>query len=180
MIARNTSMSVAVAAVVGAAVTSGIALNVRAAADKVAFPEDYAKGVLYLSIDKADTKQYRDFYVTPAAIDALKKGQPVPSGTVITQPIYKAKLNGDGNPEKDASGRFIKGDLVAYAVMEKHAGWGTDYPEDKRNGEWEYQVFGPDKKVNEKANLGACFDCHKPQASKDYLFTDDKIAAAGK
>jgi hypothetical protein len=30
-------------------------------------------------------------------------------------------------PVKDANGRFKKGDLVAYAVMEKRAGWGSDY-----------------------------------------------------
>ena len=37
--------------------------------------------------------------------------------------------------------------------MEKRDGWGTEYKDDIRNGEWEYQVFGPDKKVNDKANL---------------------------
>ena len=25
-------------------------------------------------------------------------------------------------------GRFVKGDLIAHAVMEKRAGWGTGYP----------------------------------------------------
>ena len=59
-----------------------------------------------------------------------------PSGTVITTVIYKAKLDGDGNPVKDAGGRYIKSDLAAYAVMEKRTGWGTEYPPEKRNGEW--------------------------------------------
>jgi hypothetical protein len=81
---------------------------------------------------------------------------------------------------KDANGRFIKGDLVGYAVMEKRTGWGVEYPEEKRNGEWEYQVFMPDRKINEKANLNSCFECHKPHASTDYLFTADKIKAASK
>jgi plastocyanin len=47
---------------------------------------------------------------------------------------------------KDAGGRFQKGDLVAYTVMEKRAGWGTEYADDIRNGEWEYAVFGADGK----------------------------------
>jgi hypothetical protein len=110
----------------------------------------------------------------------MERGEAVPSGTVITTVLYKAKLDADGNPVKDADGRFIKTDVVAYAVMEKQTGWGAEYPPEKRNGEWEYQVFTPGRKVNEKANLAACFDCHTPQASSDYLFTADKIKTAAK
>jgi hypothetical protein len=91
---------------------------------------------------------------------------------------YSTKLGADGNPEKDANGKFIKDKLVAYAVMQKGAGWGTEYPDDVRNGEWEYQVFTADKAVNDKANLKACFGCHKPKASADYLFTLDQMKAA--
>ena len=38
---------------------------------------------------------------------------------------YAAKLDAQGNPEKDANGRFIKGNLIGYTVMEKRTGWGT-------------------------------------------------------
>jgi hypothetical protein len=176
----NTQKLGAIAAVLALAAASVVAAQVRAGGDKVAFPENYAQGVMYYSFDRPDVKQYRETFVTPAAIDALKKDQPVPSGTVITTVLYKAQLDADGNPVKDAHGRFIKGDLVGYAVMEKRTGWGTEYPEEKRNGEWEYQVFTPDRKVNEKANLNSCFECHKPRASTDFLFTADKIKAASK
>jgi len=170
----------AIAVVIGISAGSVVVLHVYAGGDKVAFPENFAQGVMYYSFDRPDVKQYRETFVTPAAIDALKNGQPVPSGTVITTVLYKAKLDADGNPVKDANGRFIKSDLVGYAVMEKRTGWGAEYPEEKRNGEWEYQVFTADRKVNEKANLNACFECHKPHASMDFLFTADKIKAASK
>ena len=168
------------ATVLGVGAACVAAVQVWAGGDKVAFPENFAQGVMYYSFDRPDVKQYRETFVTPAAIDVLKNGQPVPSGTVITTVLYKAKLDGDGNPVKDANGRFIKGDLVGYAVMEKRTGWGAEYPEEKRNGEWEYQVFTPDRKVNEKANLNSCFECHKPHANADFLFTADKIKAASK
>ena len=29
--------------------------------------------------------------------------------------------------------------------MEKRKGWGTEYPDNIRNGEWEYQAFTPAK-----------------------------------
>lgn len=172
--------SAAAAAAFGIITASVVTLQVRAGGDKIAFPDNYDKGVMYFSFDRPDVKQYRETYVTPAAIDALKKGEAVPSGTVITTVLYKAKLDADGNPIKDSNGRFSKADLVGYAVMEKRTGWGEEYPAEKRNGEWEYQVFTSERKVNEKANLGACFDCHKPHADADYLFTADKIKAATK
>src|ERR1700704_455497 len=103
--------SAALAAMLGIATASVCALQVQAGGDKIAFPESYDKGVMYFSFDRPDTKQYRDIYITPAAIDALKKGEPVPSGTVITTVIYKAKLDADNNPVKDANGRYIKTDL---------------------------------------------------------------------
>jgi hypothetical protein len=58
-------------------------------------------------------------HATPAAVDAVRKGQPIPSGTVLTLVQYKAQLDVAGEPLKDANGRFQKGDLVAYTVMEK-------------------------------------------------------------
>jgi len=177
MKARRLAITVTLLAVGAACVA---AVQVWAAGDKVAFPANYASGVMYYSFDRPDVKQYRETFVTPATIDALKNGQPVPSGTVITTVLYKAQLDSGGDPVKDANGRFIKGDLVGYAVMEKRTGWGAEYPEEKRNGEWEYQVFTPDRKVNEKANLNSCFECHKPHASTDFLFTADKIKAASK
>src|SRR5262245_64193997 len=83
-----------------------------------------------------------------------------------------------GEPVKDPNGRFIKGDLIGYAVMEKRTGWGTEYPDDVRNGEWEYQAFKADKSVNTAANLPACFNCHKPLDKQDFVFLYDKMKAA--
>jgi Cytochrome P460 len=91
---------------------------------------------------------------------------------------HKAKVDADGNPEKDANGRFIKGDLIGYTVMEKRTGWGSEYPDDIRNGEWEYQAFKADKTVNDKANLKNCFTCHKPLAKQDFVFSIDALKTA--
>ena len=153
-------------------------VGVSAGGDKIAFPEDYAKGVLYTTVDRPDNKQYRELFSTPEAIAAVKAGKPMPSGTVLTLVQYRAKLNAAGEPEKDANGRFIKGELVGYTVMEKREGWGTEYPDDIRNGEWEYQAFKADKTVNDKANLKNCFTCHKPLDKQDFVFSFDKMKTA--
>ena len=155
-----------------------LTMAARAGGDKIAFPENYAKGVLYTTVDRPDNKQYRELYAPKEAIDAVKAGKPIPSGTVITMVNFKAKLGADGNPEKDANGRFIKTEEVAgIAVMEKRSGWGTEYPDDVRNGEWEYQAFKADKTVNDKANLKGCFTCHKPLDKQDFVFSFDKLKA---
>jgi Cytochrome P460 len=157
---------------------SAIAVQVRAGGDKVAFPENFAQGVMYTTVDRADNKQYRELFVTPPAVEAAKKGEPLPSGTVITIVQYKAQLDAQGNPAKDANGRFLKGDLIGYGVMEKRTGWGAEYSPEIRNGEWEYQAFTADKKVNDKANLIGCFQCHKPlPSSQDFVFSYGKMAA---
>jgi hypothetical protein len=171
MISRKSAALAATAAALSAATLSAV----WAGGDKVAFPESYKDGVLYTTVDRADIKQYRELWATKAAVDAAKKGQPLPSGTVLTLVQYKAQLDAQGNPVKDANGRFVKGDIAGYAVMEKRAGWGTEYPENVRNGEWEYQAFTAERKVNDKANLTGCFTCHKPHADKDFVFSMAKI-----
>ena len=163
---------------VAALAAVSLTVAVRAGGDKVAFPENYAKGVLYTTVDRPDNKQYRELYSTPEAIAALKAGQPIPSGTVLTLVQYKAVLNAAGDPEKDANGRFMKGDLIGYTVMEKRTGWGTEYADDMRNGEWEYQAFKADKTVNDKAVLKNCFTCHKPLDKQDFVFSFDKMKTA--
>jgi hypothetical protein len=166
---------------IAALAASAAAIQVRAAGDKIAFPENFASGVMYTTVDRADNKRYLELFTAPAALDAAKKGEPLPSGTVITIVNYNAQVDAQGNPVKDANGRFVKGSLIGYGVMEKRTGWGTEYPPEIRNGEWEYQAFTAEKKVNEKANLTGCFQCHKPlPSSQDYVYSYDKMKTATK
>ena len=62
----------------------------------------------------------------------------------------------------------------------QRAGWGTEYPDNVRNGEWEYQAFKADKTPNTGANLTACFNCHKPLDKQDFVFSFDKLKTATK
>ena len=174
--------SIAASAAIACAAAALLAVAARAGGDKVVFPESYASGVLYTTVDRADNKQFRELFVSPpAAVEAAKKGEPMPGGTVITLVQYAALLDAQGNPQIAANGRFIKGNLVAYTVMEKRAGWGAEYPDNVRNGEWEYQAFKADKTPNAAANLTACFNCHKPLgAGPDFMFSYDRMKAASR
>jgi hypothetical protein len=154
-----------------------VTATVEAGPDNVKFPEHYAKGVLYTTVDRADIKQYRELYITRFALDEIKAGRPFPSGTIITMVNYKAKLDDAGQPVKDGNGRFIKAELAGIVVMEKRAGWGAEYPPEMRNGEWEYRAFKADGSVNDKADLKPCFACHKPLDKQDFVFSIDKLKA---
>jgi plastocyanin len=143
--------------------------------NKLQFPSDWNKQVMYATVDRHDTKQYREFYTTQAAIDAAKAGKPIPDGTIITLAAYAAKVDAEGKPVKDANGRFTKDKLVAVNSMQKKAGWGNDIPAEVRNGDWIYQSFTPDGAVNDKANLTACYQCHLPFAKEEYLTNLPKL-----
>jgi cytochrome P460 len=174
---RKLAITTAVAVVAGLSA----AVSVRAGGDKVAFPQDYAKGVVYLTLDRPENKQVREYMASREAVDAAKKGAPLPNGTVITAVQYAAQLDAQGNPTKDANGRFTKTSTIqGYTVMEKRSGWGAEYPEAKRNGDWEYQAFRADKTPNTNANLDSCFNCHKPQATNDFVYTYDKMKVASR
>jgi plastocyanin len=169
---KRSRISLAVSGIcaVGAGVLTA---SVSAGPDNIRFPDGYDKGVLYAVVDRYDIKQYRELWSTPAAVKAVKEGKPIPSGTVLTLVQYAAKQDDKGNPIKDAKGRFVKGDLIGYAVMEKRTGWGAGYPAEWRNGEWEYAAFTKDKQPNAKANANIknCFVCHKPHEGQDFVMS---------
>jgi Cytochrome P460 len=147
--------------------------------DKVTFPTGYKTNhVLYTTVDRPDNKTVRDIYASREAGKMAKAGQPLPSGAVITMEVYKAKVDDKGEPVKDANGRFTKDAMTGIFVMEKRTGWGAEYSDELRNGEWEYARFTVDGKPPEKAETTACFQCHKPMSGQDFVFTLPQLGAA--
>jgi plastocyanin len=171
------------ASVAAALLIGGLALvggRSDAGPDKIAFPEGFQRRLeLYTVADRYDVKQYRELFASKEAIAAARAGAPLPDGSVLVLIQYKAQVDPQGNPLKNDKGRFLKGDLIGYAVMEKRAGWGAEYPPELRNGEWEYAAFSADGKLNEKANYKGCFECHKPHAKQDFVISYPQIAMAG-
>jgi hypothetical protein len=121
----------------------------------VKFPENYNKGVLYTTVTRGNT--YEELYTSREAIEAVKNGEPIPTGTVITLEIYEDE------------------ELDRIFVMEKRNGWAEQNPSEMRNGDWQYQEFTEDGAVNEEADIGRCFSCHANQERDDYVNTLDEM-----
>ena len=155
-----------------------LAVPASAGPDKIKFPSNYLRGVLYQTLDRPDSKQYRELYAPAEAVDAARRGKPIPHGTVLTLVQWSVEQDASGVPLKNSEGRFIKKDIIGITVMEKQQGWGGDYPSDwPRNGEWEYAAFTPDGTPNAKANANnkACFTCHLPHAKQDFVISLAKL-----
>ena len=148
--------------------------------DNVTLPPGYKNHVYYATIDRVDNKQVREIYSSPETAKIARAGKPLPYGSVLTMEIYAAKTDAKGDLAKDASGRLVKGDLSAIFVMEKRAGWGAGYPDDLRNGEWEYARFAADGQRAPNIDTKACLQCHKPRAQQDFVFSLPRLASASK
>jgi hypothetical protein len=122
------SPSVVAALLSAASSVVAIITLANAGADKVVFPK-WQGHVLYLVLDQPADKEIAEAYVNPDVLTAIKPGQPLPSGTVLTTVRNKARLDDKGELVRDPNGRLVR----------------SEYSDDIRNGEWEYARFRPDK-----------------------------------
>jgi len=125
--------------------------------NRVMFPGNFDQLVHYATVRRGNVTE--DILTTPEAIQAIKKGQPIPSGTYFVLVDYR-----------DAK-------LYRYFVMEKGAAWGADYDERRRTGDWQFQWFWPDKTINANENTSRCQSCHQGQVNSDFLYTSYRIPA---
>jgi plastocyanin len=169
----------AATAVGAAAAFAGMLVGgASAGPEQIAFPENYERWTRYATVDRYDSKQYRELYTSAEAVAAVREGRPIPEGTVIVMAIHAARLDEKGQPLRDAAGRFIKDRLTGVTVMEKRKGWGASVPEEWRNGDWQYASFTAQGKPNEKANANIrnCFVCHKPHEKQDFVISLAQLA----
>ena len=102
------------------------------------------------------------------------QGKALPDGSVLVGEIYAAKKDADGKVIVSSLGRRVSDKLVAVAVMEKRKGWGQRFPEELRNGDWDFAIFNPKGEKLDK-DLNACRSCHAPLTSTDHLFSIEHI-----
>lgn len=131
--------------------TTLLSTNVLAEANRVTFP-DLDKLIHYTTVRRGNTVEH--MLTTRAAIDAAKKGQPIPNGTHFVLIDHR------------------DGKLSRYFVMQKGAGWGQDYDARRRTDDWQFQWFLTDQKsINPSENTARCQSCHEPRKDDEFLYT---------
>ena len=165
------------AAAVGVVVGAFTITAASAGPDKIAFPTGYQTGwVLLGTLDRYDNKTVRRLYMNPEAFESANAGQPLPDGTYLVLDSRSAKLGPDSQPLRDDNGRFIPDDKVtSVAAQQKRKGWGGEYPDNLRNGEWEYSVFAADGTRRPDLNTQPCLGCHKPREANDFTFIAKRV-----
>jgi lipoprotein-anchoring transpeptidase ErfK/SrfK len=132
-----------------------LALQARAEANRVTFPK--LEGLVhYTTVRRGNVTEH--ISTTREAIAAIQKGQPVPNGTHFVLADYR--------DEK----------IYRYFVMEKGPAWGADFEERRRTGDWQFQWYWPDQKVNLQENTARCMSCHTSQKGQDYLYTANRLS----
>jgi plastocyanin len=139
--------------------------------DRVGFPDNYQTDFVPLfAFDRPDNRQIRVMYGNHVVTNA-KKGEPYPYGSVIVMETYRARLDAQNNPLRDANGRYIRDTLAGIFVMRKERGFGIEY-EHNRTGEWEYVAYRADRTYQtQPRDSWTCANCHlMATGNRDWVF----------
>jgi cytochrome c553 len=151
------------------------------AATRATFPEGYKDGFrMYQTVNRPDINQVRYLWANPVAWQAAREGRPLPAGSVLLLEQHAARLDADKKPQSGADGYFVAERLLGYTVMASGEGWGREFPDLLRNGDWNYAVFNPDMKPRAGVNQADCLACHKPLDKTSYVFSIEPLAAAAR
>lgn len=150
-----------------------VGASALAGGERIAFPADYKiKMQNYVSLDRTQNDdQLIRLFATEETLKTAKSGAELPNGTALVAEIYKAKKDKDGKVIVSSLGRRIRDKLAAIAVMQKGKGWGAKFPEQLRNGDWDFAIFSPKGERLVKKDLNACRTCHAPLKDTQHLFS---------
>ncbi len=160
-----------IATLVGAALLA-VTATVHAEDDKIAFPENYrATYTNYLSLDRTQNPdQVIRLFANDIAMQGPGDDGKLPYGSILVAEVYKAKLDAEGAVITSSLGQRISDKFALVAVMQREEGWGEQYPDGLRNGNWEMAAFKPDGAKADK-DLNACLACHAPLTDTNFVFS---------
>lgn len=136
---------------------------------RVEFPVDYRERfVHYVTVNCSDSHIVRQMYANPAAAEALRTSDTVPSGTVLVMETYSARTSGNGNLEPTR--------LNDIFIREKRNRWQASQA-GENSGAWRSAWYSPEGALV-SSNQGSCIGCHAMVRDRDYLFTLPALVAA--
>lgn len=160
---------------IGFAIVAASAMAI-AEEPRIQFPENYATAFRnYLSLDRVQhADQIIRLFANDQAMSAGSEGGELPYGSILVGEVFSARKDAEGNVVTSSLRRRIRDKLVAVAVMEKQKGWGDSFPEDLKNGDWDFAIFSPDGKRLDK-ELNSCRQCHAPLKDTQHVFSIEHL-----
>jgi len=154
----------------------GLPVTTQADEEKVTLPENYRETFTnYLSLDRTQNPdQVIRLFANDIAMQGPGDDGKMPYGSIIVAEVFKAKLDADDKVVLSSLNRRIRDKMVLIAIMQREEGWGEQYPEGVRNGNWDMGAFKPDGTTAGK-NMVECLACHAPLASTNFLFSYEHL-----
>lgn len=143
-----------------AVATTALCSPAGAEVNRVTFPTNLDRLVHYTTVKRGEVTEH--LLTSQEALDAVKLGKDIPSGTHVVLVDYRDNK------------------VFRYFVMEKKDGWGADFPEARRTGDWQFQHFKGDKTINMAENSARCQACHHGRADEQFLYTLGAMKRPGK
>jgi Cytochrome P460 len=115
----------------------------RPLSDPMILPPNYRETFIhYATIDRIDGIS-RKLYISPSAIDALAKGDPIPEGSQIIIEAYSVQRDESGQFVRDEKGWFIQETLdPEIHSSEFRTSWQlADMHTTSRSGDWNFMAF---------------------------------------
>ncbi len=130
-----------------------LALTTAAPAEpnRVTFPDALDDLEHYTTVRRGDVTEF--MYTSREALEAIRNGQEVPDGTQV---ILQDRRDDE---------------VYRLFVMEKGAGWGDDYDEASRTGDWQFQWYWPDGSINTDEDTARCRSCHMAREDRGFMYT---------
>ena len=153
-----------------------ISSTVNGGKQRISFPENYRETYTnYLSLDRV---QHPDQVIRLFANDLAMQGPgddgKLPFGSILVAEIFDAKLDSHDEVITSSLGRRIIDRLALIGVMQREKGWGAQFPQTIRNGNWEYAAFNDDGSMA-SADINSCMACHVPLEKTNYLFSYEHL-----
>lgn len=112
----------------------------------------------------------RQIYANPLAVNAAKKNNPLPDGSIIVMETHSAI--------PDTNGQLKPSRLNNLFIREKRSNFGQEHSANLRNGNWKYAWYSPTGNLVSNSE-SSCLSCHTRVGDRDYVFTlSDLVTAA--
>ena len=153
-----------------------VAGDAGAGAELIDFPDDYKSTFTYVTTrdQHLGGNTVVDIYANYMAIYGANGADPLANGSVMLMETYRPNWTMTNSRCWTKTARD-QGPVPRHRHDGKAQRLGEIYPEELRNGEWEYALFTTNGVARDRP-ITSCLECHGPLHELDYVYTFFELA----